>query len=155
MNPPNSLEELRHMAQRLEHAEQQQRQWRMLFDLFLIHAPVVAWIKDAGYRYLFANARCYAMFPDAAPSVGNSREWLGHRDDELFSAATIAAVRPSDEHVLRTGESVEVVLSVPGANGANGAFDRWRAWKFRIDIGDARYIGGVAVPEPGGPHDGN
>lgn len=121
-----------------EKEAQTERLLRML-DGFLIHAPLVAFAKDDKFRFVYVNPRCYVLFAGlTAPA-----EWVGRTDADVFGTDVQATVRPNDEYVLATGDTLEVVERVPTPDGTIVA---WRVWKFRFAANNKFFVGGVATP---------
>lgn len=81
------------------------------FAGFMRHLPGLAWIKDAGGRYVFANEA-------AATAFGVPREQLpGKTDAELFPPATAARFRANDRQALDGGAGVQVIESLRHPDG--------------------------------------
>jgi PAS domain S-box-containing protein len=106
------------------------------FQAFMRHLPGAWWIKDAAGRYVDANGAVEGI-------LGTERErLLGSTDFDLLPMAAAAALRAHDEHVLRTGQSLEVIEQLPSSNGLTRS---WFSCKFLLPSGAARYTAGFAI----------
>ncbi|CAA9430041.1 MAG: hypothetical protein AVDCRST_MAG66-3215 [uncultured Pseudonocardia sp.] len=88
---------------------------RQLFETFMHHAPVAAFIRDADGRYLFANpAYCHTYRLDPATLVGRSVREV--TTDELATA-----VVARDQEVLRGGRAVHDSRTFVRGDGSEGS----------------------------------
>jgi PAS domain S-box-containing protein len=110
-------------------AEQALRESEQRFQLFMDNLPASAWIRDAQFRYTYAN-RLYAktwggLEPQALP---------GRSVTELFSPEVAQYFRDTDDKVRETGAPTQFVDSLPSG--------RWLKVKFPLPDGA---VAGVAV----------
>jgi PAS domain S-box-containing protein len=107
------------------------------FARFMNHLPGLAWIKDAGGRYLFVNTAAERAFGRFHPEI------LGHTDDEIFPPATAAEFRKNDERALNGEAAVETVETLEHGDGVHHSL----VSKFPIPavLGGASLIGGIAI----------
>lgn len=124
------ITEQKRQIRRLEEARHQ-------FQAFMDHSPILAWIKDAEFRYVFMNKRMQEIFnltPDTA---------YGRTDLEIFPERWATPVHEHDVEVLRTGETHRYREYCPVGTGEPLA---WESCKFRLQSSDGAYlIGGVAL----------
>jgi len=113
-------------------AESEQR-----FRSFMEHAPALAWIKDAGFRYTYVNQAFERYHGRPA------KELLGRDDFELFAAETARYFRTHDEEVLKRREAVQQLRQFPYADGRAA---HWLVVKFPFaDAAGAYGLGGIAI----------
>lgn len=114
---------------------------RHQFQTFMDHSPVLAWIKDSDFRYVFMNRRMLEIF-DLTPEKA-----YGRTDLELFPERWAAPVHEHDVEVLKTGATHRYREECPVGDSEPLA---WEACKFRLRLGDGSYqIAGVAVDVSG------
>jgi two-component system cell cycle sensor histidine kinase/response regulator CckA len=122
--------------------KQEARRAEQLFHSFMRHSPVVAFIKDAGGRYLFVNEMWRRALGRAPEEV------VGRTDEEIWPPEVAAQFTANDRAVLdenRPRELLEQVPSTPAA-AARGERSPWLVFKFPIeDHGGGRLLGGVAM----------
>jgi PAS domain S-box-containing protein len=108
-----------------------------LFQAFMDHSPLVAYIKDEHGRLIYYNQ----LFADR---FGITRDaWLNKDDFEIWPQQVAARYRAIDCGVLETGESSVCEESSPGPAGTTV---RWRSYKFRfIDAAGERLLAGVSL----------
>lgn len=115
---------------RLEEAKHQ-------FQAFMDHSPILAWIKDAEFRYVFMNKRMLEIF-SLTPETA-----YGRTDLEIFPERWAVPVHEHDVEVLRTGETHRYREYCPIGNGEPLA---WESCKFRLQSSDGKYlVAGVAL----------
>ena len=110
-------------------AEQALRESEQRFQLFMDNLPASAWIRDAQFRYLYAN-RLYAktwggLEPQALP---------GRSAAELFPPEVAQYFRDTDDKVREQGAPLQFVDSLPSG--------RWLKVKFPLPDGA---VAGVAL----------
>jgi PAS domain S-box-containing protein len=108
-----------------------------LFQAFMDHSPLVAYIKDEHGRLIYYNQ----LFADR---FGITRDaWLNKDDFEIWPQQVAARYRAIDCGVLETGESSVCEESSPGPAETTV---RWRSYKFRfIDAAGERLLAGVSL----------
>jgi PAS domain S-box-containing protein len=108
------------------------------FARFMQHLPGLAWIKDAGGRYLYANDAAERAF--RAP-----RERLyGRTDAEVFPGETAALFDRNDRRALELGAGVQVVETL---EHDDGLLHSSLVTKFPIPVaaGGGAWVGGMAI----------
>jgi PAS domain S-box-containing protein len=111
-------------ARSMNEADQARRQSDRLFAAFMNHLPALAWIKNAGGRYLYLNEAFTKAFG------ARSDEWL-HKSD------------PIDAQVIANNTAVVMVETAPYTDGVHESL----VSKFPIadEEGNIELLGGVAV----------
>jgi PAS domain S-box-containing protein len=113
-------------------AEQALRESEQRFQQFLEHLPANAWIRDARFRFTYAN-RLYARTWGVAPEA-----LLGREVGEFFSAEVAKNFLETDRQVLRDLAPIEYVDSQPSG--------RWLKVKFPVPDGSGgTAVAGVAI----------
>ncbi|HWM43331.1 MAG TPA: PAS domain S-box protein, partial [Burkholderiales bacterium] len=106
------------------------------FRSFMDHAPAVAWIKDAGFRYTYVNPSYERFYGRAA------RDVLGREDFDLHPAELARFFREEDEKIVR-GEATQRIDKLPYADGSPA---RWLVSKFPLaDATGATGVAGMAI----------
>jgi PAS domain S-box-containing protein len=108
------------------------------FARFMRHLPGLAWIKDVGGRYVFANDAAVRAFR-------GTREGLyGRTDAEVFPPETAAQFQRNDSLALTGGTGVQVVETL---EHPDGVVHHSLVSKFPIPGPDGRpaLVGGMAV----------
>ena len=104
---------------------------------FMDHSPAAAFMKDEHGRYVYATARMSQMF--YAPLGGLE----GKTDFDWLPTYLAGQIWLSDQEVLHTGKSVELVQTVPKADGS---LLYWLVFKFPFtNARREKFVGGVAV----------
>jgi len=99
----------------LRDAQEEAARARQLFETFMHHAPVAAFIRDAEGRYLFANpAYCHTYRLDPATLVGRSVR-------EVTTDEAAVAVVAGDQEVLRSGRAVHDSRTFVRGDGSQGS----------------------------------
>lgn len=94
------------------------------FRLFMDNGPAIAWIRDEGGRYVYANSVFERRFGLSAGA------WLGKSPQQLLPPA-VAASFGADDADLRQGESVsEVIEHKADTGGAEAAPVNWLVVRF-------------------------
>lgn len=93
-------------------AEHALRESEERFARFMLHLPGLAWIKDSGHRYVFANDAALRAFR-------HTRDGLcGKTDEELFPAETAAQFGENDRRALASEGGVQVIETLEQDDGA-------------------------------------
>lgn len=96
-----------------------------IFQAFMEHGPCVSCVKDAEGRMLFYNAQF-------AHAFGITREqWIGKKDDEIWTASVAKSIHRLDTQVLQSGRSLDVDETMPAPNGGT---THWRSSRFPIQL---------------------
>lgn len=124
-----TLLELRRTVQKLETSEGR-------FATFLDKGPAIAFVKDEAGRMVYVNKpfeRRFGMTTD---------DWQGKNDFELWPEETARALRAHDELVLAGDATLELVETVPGADGE---LNYWQSYKFPLADAGRKLVAGMAV----------
>jgi len=107
------------------------------FTMFMENLPGLAWIKDLGGRYVYANEAATRAFGVPRP------ELYGRTDEEVFPPETAARLRENDLRALEGGAGVQAIEVLEQADGLHYSVVN----KFPIlGPGHERVmVGGVAV----------
>ena len=101
------------------------------------HAPVVAFMKDASGRYVYANERMESMFQIPFEKLKGETDFFYLPEDVANT------LRENDRDVIESGRTVELLETVPTPNGAA---KHWMVIKFPFTDRDGeKFVGGVAV----------
>ena len=107
-----------------------------LFQSFMTHSPVAAFMKDESGRYIYVNALVEKLF-----GRPNS-QLVGYTDEDWFPAGAIEQIRANDAMVLAQNRSSQFLETVPCADQTY----HFIAFKFPIqDRSGRRFLGGVSV----------
>jgi PAS domain S-box-containing protein len=113
-------------------AEQALRESEQRFQLFLDHLPACAWIRDAEFRYTYANRRYtqeWGVQPEAV---------LGRSAAEFFPPEIAEYFRETDLKVAREGVPLQFTDSLPSGN--------WLKMKFPVPDGrGGTGVAGIAL----------
>lgn len=122
---------------RLVESEAALRASQTRFAAFMDNGPVVAWIKDADLRYVYANANLERLWNVPADAL------IGKDDTALVSPAIAASIHAHDLEVMRSGTPSVRVSEAPTADGE---VHLWRSYKFPFAGPDGRRsMGGLAI----------
>jgi two-component system, NtrC family, sensor kinase len=106
------------------------------FQRFIGNLPGLWWIKDVEGRYLYANR-------STEESLGNQPGGIVGKTDLDFLAPEPAQIlRQHDQQVLRTGENLEVLETLPSTDGSTRT---WYSAKFLVVLGESRCTAGFAI----------
>ncbi len=114
----------------------------LLEDLERLHAfmnnsPVVAFMKDANGRYVYANKKLEDMFRISFA------ELQGKTDFEWLPAEIAQNARENDQNVLENGQIIELFETVPTPDGAT---KYWMVLKFPFtNAAGQKFVGGAAI----------
>ena len=129
-------EQARLMAAQL-HSELELRHSHARFEAFINTSPLVAFLKDAGGRYLYVNKPFERHFNVELEDI-----W-GTTDADWFPDEIAEQVRRNDELVRAWDEPLETTETVPTADGQARV---WTVYKFPLaDASGQPCVGGVAV----------
>jgi PAS domain S-box-containing protein len=129
MNDHTTLETLRQEIQFLRERE-------ALFRYFLDQSPLVAFLKDAAGRYVYANKPTLQIFHRSA------EELRGKTDFDLMPADLAQQLREHDREVLTSQRALHVAEMVPGLSGT---MHTWLVLKFPCQGEGGPLVGGVAL----------
>ncbi len=108
-----------------------------LFGAFMSHSPVVAFMKDAEGRYVYANERMESVFQFSFDKL------KGKTDFSWLPEDVANVLRENDRDVIETGRIIELLETVPTPDGAA---KHWMVIKFPFtDKRGQKFVGGVAV----------
>jgi PAS domain S-box-containing protein len=131
------LETVRHRFQ----ADHALRGSETRFRAFLDRSPLVAFIKDAEGRYVFANRPWEQQF---RPSRS---DWFDRTDFDFWPEETARRFQASDREALAAGKPVEKLET---GCGPDGSVRRWLihrvAWK---DTQERTFVGGISLDMAG------
>ncbi|HWK27258.1 MAG TPA: EAL domain-containing protein [Solirubrobacter sp.] len=100
------------VASERQHARERARDQAAMLTAVFESTNDAVYVKDReDLRYIALNERAAALIP--APVS----ELIGRTDFDVFDAATAAALRGADEHVMATGEPTILEEEVPGEHG--------------------------------------
>ena len=107
------------------------------FNSFMRHAPVAAFIKDAGSHYIWINEELAQRFGLRMESV------IGKTDLEIFDRDTAEQNMLNDRQVLEGGRPIDSSSTMRTADGVERS---WLMTEFPLDLStDQRHVGGVAI----------
>jgi PAS domain S-box-containing protein len=107
------------------------------FRGFMDHAPALAWIKDARFRYSYVN-RAFERYHDRP-----AEDVLGRDDFALFPAEVAHYFRTDDEEVVKGREAVQKLRQFPYASGGVA---HWLVVKFPFaDTAGETGLAGIAI----------
>jgi PAS domain S-box-containing protein len=134
--PPVFTGTLRDITER-SRLEEALRESEQRFRSFMEHAPAVAWIKDARFRYTYVNRSYEGVYGRAAKDV------LGREDFDLHAPELARFFREDDEKILRAGQAAQRMHAVPYADGRPA---HWLVTKFPLaDAAGMTGIAGIAI----------
>ncbi len=129
-------DQARLMAARL-HSELELRHSHARFEAFINTSPLIAFLKDAGGRYLYINKPFERHFNVELEDI-----W-GTTDADWFPAEIAEQVRHNDDIVRAWDEPLETTETVPTADGQART---WTVYRFPLaDASGQPCVGGVAV----------
>jgi PAS domain S-box-containing protein len=118
-------------------AEEAARESERRFETFMNHTPVMAFIKDEGGRYEYANEPCLRFLNK------KRHELYGHTDHDILPAAVADPLRAHDLAVVGAGTGLQTIETVPGPDGESRSF---MVLKFPItDPSERNFVGGFAL----------
>lgn len=118
-------------------AEESLRQSQALFDRFMSHTPVAAWIVDQASRIVYLNPTYFRLFNFP------SQDAIGKTVVELYPPQFAEQFLQSNGPVFTHQEVVETIETAPRTDGSTGEF---LVYKFPIpQEPDELLLGGVAL----------
>lgn len=136
---PAIQREMREAAVRRErkYAQDALRENEERFKAFMDNTPALVFIKDTDGRYLFVNKMWEVMFGKLEQDI------QGKTDFDIWSHEIAEAMQTHDKKVFTNKITLEVVESLPAADGKLREFI---TIKFPLKIGDReRFIAGVKI----------
>lgn len=110
------------------------------FRAFLDSMPAIAWIKNAGFRYVWVSEAFRRVRGLDAEQV------VGRDDFELWPEELARRYRRDDELALRSGGAVHSVVTTSGPGAAPA---RWRVVRFPMTYGtEGTHVAGIAFEIP-------
>ena len=118
-------------------SEEALRETQAFFHSFMDNSPAVAFMKDEEGRYVYVNKPFERLF-------GQKLTFLrGRTSFDWLPENTAQQTHQNDLQVLLTGESQEIIETVPTQDGAP---HHWLVFKFpTTDASGKRFVGGVGV----------
>ncbi|MBA2736319.1 MAG: PAS domain S-box protein [Pyrinomonadaceae bacterium] len=108
-----------------------------LFQAFMSHSPVVAFMKDEQGRYVYVNKCWENLFSLTLADI------QGKSDFALMPEETAQQFWENDRKVFSSGQPVELIETIPAAGGA---ITFWTVIKFPFtDAKGQKFVGGVAI----------
>ncbi|KYC41033.1 hypothetical protein WA1_23215 [Scytonema hofmannii PCC 7110] len=107
-----------------------------LFESFMNHSPVTAFIKDSTGRYVYVNQVMEHLFHR------KQADWLGKTDFDIFPPYAAQQWRNNDVVVLTTATMMQTLETVPYDDGEH----YYMSFKFPVtDVSGQRLLGGVSI----------
>lgn len=107
------------------------------FKEFMDRSPMLAWIKDDQFRYVYVN-RAYRDVIDIA-----TEKFIGHTDYDLYAEDIAAQYRANDEEVVRTGK---VIYAHENVRQPEQELEYLISMKFPLFVGTSKtYVAGIGV----------
>lgn len=117
-------------------AEEALRASQSLFESFMSHSPVTAFIKDEEGRYIYVNRLIERLFHRKVA------DWVGKTDFDLFPEEVANHWRENDLAVLNTGQTLKILETAPLDDGEH----YYMSFKFPLqDASGRRLLGGMAL----------
>jgi PAS domain S-box-containing protein len=117
-------------------AEEALRTSQALFESFMSHSPVTAFIKDEEGRYIYVNRLLERLFHRKLA------DWVGKTDFDLFPQEVANPWRENDLTVLNTGQTLKILETAPLDDGEH----YYMSFKFPLpNISGQRLVGGMAL----------
>ncbi len=117
-------------------AEKALRQTQEIFESFMSHTPVTAFIKDDAGRYIYVNQLVERLFNRKLA------DWVGKTDFDFFSAEAAKQWRNNDETVLATGKTLKILETALLDDGEH----HYISFKFPIqDASGQQLLGGMSL----------
>ena len=117
-------------------AEEALRESENRFQAFMDNTPAVAFMKDEEGRYVYTNSTFRSLFERDGHGT-----CVGKTDVEVFSGETAPKLRADDAAVLGSNRAQQFVEQLPTPDGA---LRDWLVFKFLIEAGNSRLLGGMA-----------
>jgi PAS domain S-box-containing protein len=107
------------------------------FQAFMNNSPMVAFIKDASSRLVYANRECERLFSLPQETL------VGKSHFDFVGPDIAQRLQASDQQVLTTGQAIELVETIPDATGN---LCIWLIYKFPFMSATGQpLVGGVAI----------
>jgi PAS domain S-box-containing protein len=116
-------------------AEEALRESEARFQSFMNNSPAIAFMKDERGNYVYLNAVFEKVFHRKVPDL------VGKTDLDMWPPDVARMLQASDAAVLRNNQPLEVVEILPHEDGPHD----WLSFKFPIEAGSRRFVGGVSV----------
>jgi PAS domain S-box-containing protein len=117
-------------------AEEALRESQELFERFMSHAPVIAFIKDEQGRFLYVNSLLERTWNRPLA------DWLGKTDFDLFPAEQAQQWRDNDIAVLAEDKAVQFLETSINQDRVQS----WLSFKFPfIDASGRRFLAGMSL----------
>ena len=121
---------------KLKASEAALRETQALFESFMSHSPVTAFIKDQAGRYIYVNQYLERTFNR------KRADWIGKTDFELFPSPEAQQWRNNDLTVLATGQVIQTLETASHSDGEH----YYTSFKFPVtDISGQRLLAGISV----------
>lgn len=118
-------------------AEEAIRESEARFHAFMDNSPAVGFMKDEAGRYVYLNATFERFFQVRLADT------IGKTDFDIYPADVARRLRENDQTVLRENTTMELVETVPSADGC---VRDWLVFKFPVtDAQGRRFVAGKAV----------
>ncbi len=112
-------------------AENALRESEERFGAFMNHSPVLTWIKDDRFRYIFVNTAFEKTFNTSIERIS------GKTDFDILPEATAKEIRAHDMQVVATGRPTQMVENVSTPRGAD---HQLLVYKFVFRAKDGRML---------------
>lgn len=117
-------------------AENALRETQKIFESFMNHAPVTAFIRDDAGRYIYVNRLVEHLFNRKLA------DWVGKTDFDFFPPEAVKQWRDNDEAVLATGKTRKILETVPLDDGEH----YYLSFKFPLQDASGRgLLGGMSL----------
>ncbi|MCU1265963.1 MAG: Histidine kinase [Acidobacteria bacterium] len=118
-------------------SEEALRESQEFFHRFMNNSPAVAFMKDDQGRYVYVNEPFERVF-------GKNLNYLrGKTSFDWLPESTARPTHENDMEILLTGQSQEIIETVPAADGS---LHHWLVFKFPMADGSGRrFVAGVGV----------
>ena len=107
------------------------------FNIFMAHAPLVAFIKDSSSRYIWINEELERRFGFKLDEI------RGKTDVDIFDIDTAAQNMANDQQVLEGGRPIDSSATIVAPDGLKRS---WLMIKFPLELSSGTlHIGGVGI----------
>jgi len=116
--------------------EQFVQEKELMLKTFMDNSGAVAFMKDSEGKYVYGNSVFEKLFNLKIKNI------IGKTDYDFLAKEVADEIGKNDKRVISTGESIEIIESVPTADGKMRV---WLVHKFRFEnLFGKRMVGGVA-----------
>lgn len=117
--------------------EEDLRQSREMFRLFMQHTPAAVFIKDTETRHVFVNDHFLQVFNADTDDV------IGKTNSEIFPSTIARQITEEDYRILQEGVSTHSRMQIPRGDDTFS----WEVYKFAIpdEARNNTYLGGIAI----------